>query len=183
LRKLTALVLCLASMATTAGTAQARSQHSLQSIVDWQKKQIKLHEQIAKDKMMWLTIAPRVQLLKDITIEQADAHLQYADKLRVKLAANLEKLRKEAQAPSWLVNAFLCIHRYEGSWTDAGDPYWGGLQMDMQFMATYGGDLLRTKGTADRWTPMEQIGVAIKAYNSGRGFYPWPNTAHYCGLI
>src|SRR5204862_425389 len=26
--------------------------------------------------------------------------------------------------------AWLCIHRYEGSWRDSGDPYWGGLQRD-----------------------------------------------------
>lgn len=80
-------------------------------------------------------------------------------------------------------DAWLCIHRYEGSWNDAGSPYYGGLQMDIQFQASYGRSLLRTKGTADRWTPLEQMQVAEKAYSSGRGFYPWPNTARYCGLI
>lgn len=55
--------------------------------------------------------------------------------------------------------------------------------MDIQFQASYGRSLLRTKGTADRWTPLEQMQVAEKAYSSGRGFYPWPNTARYCGLI
>jgi hypothetical protein len=25
--------------------------------------------------------------------------------------------------------------------------------------------------------------IAEKAYRAGRGFYPWPNTARYCGLI
>ena len=48
---------------------------------------------------------------------------------------------------------------------------------------TYGGDLLRRKGTADKWTPVEQMWVAERAYRAGRGFYPWPNTARYCGLI
>ncbi len=76
-----------------------------------------------------------------------------------------------------------CIHRYEGAWTDRGAPYYGGLQMDIAFMRLYGGKLLRTKGTADRWTPLEQMWVAEKAFKSGRGFYPWPNTARYCGLI
>jgi hypothetical protein len=75
-----------------------------------------------------------------------------------------------------------CIHRYEGSWTDTGAPFWGGLQMDLSFQASYGGYLFRTKGTADRWTPLEQMWVAEKAVRS-RGFYPWPNTARYCGLI
>jgi hypothetical protein len=78
---------------------------------------------------------------------------------------------------------WLCIHHYEGSWTDPNAPYYGGLQMDMSFMEAYGGALLRAKGTADHWTPLEQIWVAERAYRSGRGFYPWPNTARWCGLI
>jgi hypothetical protein len=81
------------------------------------------------------------------------------------------------------LGAWLCIHRYEGAWTDAGAPYYGGLQMDWGFMRTYGGWLLRTKGPANNWTPLEQMWVAERAYRSGRGFYPWPNTARYCGLI
>lgn len=89
--------------------------------------------------------------------------------------------RRRAQHPPDLA-AFLCIHRYEGSWTDAGGPYYGGLQMDLGFQASYGGWLLRTKGTADHWTPLEQIWTAEKARRS-RGFWPWPNTARVCGLI
>lgn len=77
---------------------------------------------------------------------------------------------------------WLCIHRYEGSWTDPGGPYYGGLQMDREFQATYGRDLLRSKGTADHWTPLEQMWVAERAYRT-RGFWPWPNTARYCGLL
>jgi len=80
-------------------------------------------------------------------------------------------------------SAWLCIHRYEGNWRDSGDPYWGGLQMDRGFMRTYAArDLLR-RGWASNWTPLEQMWVAERAYRSGRGFYPWPNTARYCGLI
>ena len=79
--------------------------------------------------------------------------------------------------------AWLCIHRYEGSWTDRGGPYYGGLQMDISFQQSYGWHLLRHKGTADHWTPLEQMWVAERAYRSGRGFYPWPNTARACGLI
>ena len=77
---------------------------------------------------------------------------------------------------------WLCIHHYEGSWTDSGAPYYGGLQMDWDFMFTYGRKLLRSKGTADHWTPHEQMWVAERAWRT-RGFYPWPNTARYCGLI
>jgi hypothetical protein len=90
-------------------------------------------------------------------------------------------IRKQAQNPPHLA-AFLCIHHYEGSWTDAGGPYYGGLQMDLGFQGTYAPHLLRTKGTADHWTPLEQIWTAEKAAKS-RGFNPWPNTARFCGLL
>ncbi len=79
--------------------------------------------------------------------------------------------------------AWLCIQRYEGPWHDPNPPYYGGLQMDLSFQRAYGGDLLRRKGTADNWTPLEQMWVAERAYRSGRGFHPWPNTARYCGLL
>ena len=77
---------------------------------------------------------------------------------------------------------WLCIHRFEGSWSDSGAPYYGGLQMDITFQRHYGGYLLRTKGTADRWTPLEQMWVAARAHRSGRGFSPWPNTSRLCGV-
>jgi len=80
-------------------------------------------------------------------------------------------------------NAWLCIHRGEGAWNDPNSPFWGGLQMDMSFQRAYGSYLLRKKGTADNWTPLEQMWTAEKARRSGRGFYPWPNTARNCGLI
>jgi hypothetical protein len=83
---------------------------------------------------------------------------------------------------------WLCIHRHErnpkqGWRTRTGNGYYGGLQMDLQFQRMYGADLLRRKGTADRWSPVEQIWVAERAYRSGRGFHPWPNTARSCGLL
>ena len=80
-----------------------------------------------------------------------------------------------------LLRDWSCIHRYEGSWTDHGAPYWGGLQMDYSFQSTYGGWLLRHKGTADHWTSLEQIWTAVRAWRV-RGFSPWPNTAHDCGV-
>ena len=89
--------------------------------------------------------------------------------------------RKAAHPPHKA--AWLCIHRYEGSWRDTGAPYYGGLQMDIGFQRTYGGDLLRRKGTANYWTPLEQMWVAERAHRTGRGYYPWPNTARSCGLI
>jgi hypothetical protein len=79
--------------------------------------------------------------------------------------------------------AWLCIHRHEASWRDSGAPYWGGLQMDRGFMASYAPRYLLRRGFADRWSPLEQMWVAERAYRSGRGFYAWPNTARLCGLI
>jgi hypothetical protein len=81
-------------------------------------------------------------------------------------------------------SAWLCIHRYEGAWdANTGNGYYGGLQMDIEFQQAYGPELLQAKGTADHWTPLEQMQVAERAYQSGRGFYPWPNTARMCGLL
>jgi hypothetical protein len=79
---------------------------------------------------------------------------------------------------------FECIHRYEGAWNaNTGNGYYGGLQMDWGFMRTYGPEFLRAYGTADRWPPAIQVTVAMRAYLSGRGFGPWPNTARMCGLV
>ena len=77
--------------------------------------------------------------------------------------------------------AWLCIQRYEGSWRDSGDPYWGGLQMDRGFMERYAPSFLLRRGYADRWSPLEQMWVAERAYRAGRGFSPWPSTARFCG--
>jgi hypothetical protein len=92
------------------------------------------------------------------------------------------RVLRQAEHPPY-ESAWQCIHQYEGSWTDASGPYYGGLQMDIGFQSHYGGYLLRLKGTADHWTPTEQMWVAARAHMSGRGFYPWPNTARVCGLI
>jgi hypothetical protein len=93
-----------------------------------------------------------------------------------------ERARRQAARPPRRA-AWRCIQRFEGPWNDPSPPYYGGLQMDIHFQRLYGGFLLRRKGTADRWTPLEQMWVAERAYRSGRGFYPWPNTARFCGLI
>src|SRR5262252_9848334 len=83
-----------------------------------------------------------------------------------------------------LTRAFICIHRYEGAWNaNTGNGYYGGLQMDYGFQRSYGPEFLSAFGTADRWPPSLQLAVAIKAYLSGRGFHPWPNTARRCGLL
>ena len=89
--------------------------------------------------------------------------------------------QRASRPPHW--REFLCIHRYEGAWTaNTGNGYFGGLQMNRVFIAGYGPELLRRKGLAHRWTPLEQIWVAERAWKV-RGFQPWPQTARMCGLL
>jgi hypothetical protein len=89
-----------------------------------------------------------------------------------------------AAIPSSLSASFLCIHHYEGAWNaNTGNGYYGGLQMDRSFQGNYGADFVQRWGTADNWPPWAQLTAAVRAYQSGRGFYPWPNTARACGLI
>jgi len=86
--------------------------------------------------------------------------------------------------PQGLVQAFSCIHSYEGAWSsNTGNGYYGGLQMDVGFQQLYGSTYLRRWGTADNWPIWAQLDAAIRAYRSGRGFWPWPNSARICGLI
>ena len=77
---------------------------------------------------------------------------------------------------------WMCIHHYEGAWNDPNAPYYGGLQMDWGFMRNYGSWLLKSKGTADHWTPLEQMWVAERGL-AVQGWYAWPNTARMCGLL
>ena len=90
--------------------------------------------------------------------------------------------RRSAKRPPHYA-AWLCIHRYEGGWKLVDGPYYGGLQMNLEFQRRFGRRLLAHKGTANHWTPVEQMWVAERAYRSGLGFRPWPNTARMCGLL
>jgi hypothetical protein len=127
------------------------------------------------------------QRLMGVRLTTSDGHERKAGQAHRTWIRNLWYKRahtawRHAQNPPHEA-AWNCIHRYEGAWTDSGAPYYGGLQMDLSFQQSYGADLLRRKGTADHWTPIEQMWVAERAYRSGQGFYPWPSTARYCGLI
>ncbi len=167
---LCACVLCAGAIQSRAATAHRQAIARLGG-------QIRLYERAAWhwQHLMGLRTSP--------TTGESPAQLGVAgSKLALARWRHLARVaRRRAQHPPHLA-AFLCIHRYEGSWTDGGGPYYGGLQMDVGFQSTYGGWLLRSKGTADHWTPLEQIWVAEKALRS-RGFWPWPNTARFCGLL
>jgi hypothetical protein len=120
----------------------------------------------------WARRARRLQV--DLAYEQGRGDL---------LERRLRERIERRLAALWLVQAFMCIHRREGAWdANTGNGYFGGVQMDITFQRTYAPDLLARKGTADNWTPVEQLAVAIVAHAS-RGFWPWPNTARACGLL
>ena len=97
--------------------------------------------------------------------------------------ANLRKLLvvPVAHAASGVIHNLLCIHRYEGAWNDPDSPYWGGLQMDMNFQRAYGREFLNRWGTADKWPVWAQLQAGARGV-AARGYEPWPRTARLCGL-
>ena len=95
----------------------------------------------------------------------------------------LQRRLQALQTPVQHLAAWSCIHSKEGAWNDTQDPYWGGLQMDRSFMQTYGPDMIaKYHGWAHLWTPRDQMIVAERAYDAGRGYAPWPATSRMCGL-
>ena len=78
-------------------------------------------------------------------------------------------------------NEWMCIHRYEGSWTDSGAPYWGGVQFGYSEWQRFGKPYTGVD-TANLASPMQQMWAAERYWRVS-GFYPWPRTARMCGLI
>jgi len=154
--------------------AQARHLH-----VRWMLKSIQKYRLTTEHQRLVMGISPIVRTLAARGNVQ-EQFLWWRQKAR----ATYQKYRN----PPYF-SQFSCIHynprlgHGEGAWTaNTGNGFYGGLQMNYGFMATYGPWLLRHKGTADHWTPLEQIWTAEKAVPS-RGFNPWPNTGRDCGLI
>lgn len=80
--------------------------------------------------------------------------------------------------PSWFVSQALCIHSHEGSWTDTGDPFWGGMQFMLSTWVNAGGT-----GLPSAASPSEQIYRAYVVWKKDGGSWrEWPNTARMCGL-
>jgi hypothetical protein len=167
LRRLTLAFLGLYVCVLCAG---AISTNAAQTKGTWLREQIAGYEKLTWhwQHVMGMAVTPG-----------AGNHASVQALLRWRRLAKAARVR--AQHPPHMA-ALLCIHHYEGSWTDTGAPFWGGLQMNYGFQATYGGWLLRHKGTADHWTPLEQIWTAERAVVS-RGFWPWPNTGRMCGVL
>lgn len=165
-----------AGQATAAGTAAKKAQQRTAALA-WLGGEIAGYQ---KATWRWERTmgVPRVQTEGRLLAEMSIPDVQRAARLWQRRAT---LARQAAEKPPHLAQ-FLCIHHYEGGWRDGGGPYYGGLQMDLGFQRTYAPWLVRSKGTADHWTPLEQIWTAERAAKS-RGFWPWPNTARSCGLI
>lgn len=78
-----------------------------------------------------------------------------------------------------------CISYWESThdWAmeppQSGGAYWGGLQMNIDFMNAYGGDMIRKyHGYANLWSKHDQEVVAERAY-AVRGSEPW-STRYHC---
>lgn len=89
--------------------------------------------------------------------------------------------KRAASTTDSVTRGLLCIHHYEGSWWDGGAPYYGGLQMDHDFMTSYGRSFYHRWGTANHWPIWAQLQAGRNGYRA-RGWSPWPSTARLCGL-
>jgi hypothetical protein len=170
-----------AATTTTTGTTgttnggEAPSRWEVRAVKTWRRH----IGRFRADTRHWLTVMrgrPPGNVPRSLAVQSIPRLRQIARHWRHRAHSTWVQAKHPPELGDWL-----CIHRYEGSWVDPNGPYWGGLQMDLSFQATYGGWLLRHKGTADHWSALEQIWVAVRASHS-RGFSPWPNTAQYCGL-
>jgi hypothetical protein len=160
---------------TTTEAAKGPSRWELRTAAMWRRH----IRRFRTDTRHWLTVMngrPPASASRTL----ATRSLARLQRIERRWRQRAHQARWRAKHPPYL-QAWLCIHRYEGSWADPGSPYWGGLQMDLSFQQTYGGWLLQHKGTADHWSALEQIWVAVRAARS-RGFSPWPNTARSCGV-
>jgi hypothetical protein len=145
----------------------------------------KLRRQIARQRTIARTLHRHMGKQRPRVRIDPGAYVSRAERLVARRGAwrrRAQKARSRFRRPPHL-QAWRCIHRHEGPWSDPSAPYYGGLQMDLSFQRMYGRHLLRRKGTANRWTPREQMWVAERAVRAGRGFYPWPVAARRCGLI
>lgn len=151
------------------------------------KNQMKL---VKKNYYHGLGVVRSVKRQKDISDREWRMYVNHrwlyrrASERLTELRSRLQERNRPPHYDEWM-----CIHRHEGAWDNPGidwrgqfSGYYGGLQMDLDFQRDYGSRLLRIKGTANNWTPIEQMWVAENAWKT-RGFTPWPNTARECGLL
>jgi hypothetical protein len=180
LRLLTALApVCALGTLLLASTGTARSRSATYAVPDSSLvRQIDHYRAVT---WRWQRVMS-VRLTLGSSSYRTDPSLRYRRWVRNLWRIRAMRTRRQALNPPNR-GAWLCIHRYEASWRDGGAPYYGGLQMDVSFQRRYAPRLYRRKGTADHWTPLEQIWAAERARRTGLGFSPWPNTARLCGVL
>ena len=180
LRLLTALALVFALGALLlAATGTARSRSTTYQVPDTSLvRQIEHYRAVT---WRWQRVMSR-PATRGSTSYRTDPSRRYRRWIRDLWRGRALRARRTALHPPYR-SVWLCIHRYEASWRDGDAPYYGGLQMDVSFQRHYAPRLLRVKGTADQWTPLEQIWAAERARRSGLGFSPWPHTARLCGVL
>jgi hypothetical protein len=155
------------------------SDHSLRSLERWNVKRIRHAGYVLR----FFERHPKILYAKR-TSNKAWRIVHAHQKMRRHARARLAVIRQRMSIPPHY-SFWLCVHRQEATWTDPNSPYYGGLQMGNWFMRTYGWNLLQRKGTANNWTPMEQIWVAERAWKREGYSYSWlygqwPNTAPPC---
>jgi hypothetical protein len=163
------------TVGSTTDAAKAPSRWQLRAASAWRRH----IRRFRADTRHWLTVMhgrPPADVPRSLAVHSPARLRQLARRWRHRAHRVWWHAKHPPELRDWL-----CIHRYEGSWTDSGSPYWGGLQMNLSFQESYGNWLLHHKGTAEHWSPLEQIWVAVRA-SRVRGFSPWPATARYCGV-
>lgn len=161
---------------TAAVQQQTSAQADARSIAHWSGKAHRAQAATAR----WLTVVRGRPPRQSVHITGIPTSPQAAEALAHRWHRRAITAWRAATHPPAL-RAWNCIHSYEGSWKDPNAPYWGGLQMDYSFQSSYGAWLLQHRGTANHWTRLEQIWAAVRAWRT-RGFEPWANTAHICGV-
>jgi hypothetical protein len=170
------LIVTMFLLVVLGGTTEQAAQAGLVRIFP-KHETPQLRKQIIQVNLIHVKYVCKLSTIWEVKRDHCRAKQWLASELRKVTRTLHPALRLPPHYKSWL-----CIHSYEGSWTDSGDPYWGGLQMDRSFMETFAPRYLLNKGWANSWTPLEQMWVAENAYKES-GYSRWPNTAHYCGLI
>ena len=138
----------------------------------------------ARKGLVWYQAATRrwyAQMDKRITPRQRPRNCTHARRLADNWHGRAVIARQTFEA--WFIAIYRkweCIHEHEGSWTDDGAPYWGGLQFSDWFQRHYGPEFYARWGTANHWPIWAQLVAAERAWRES-GFRQW-GTAGRCGL-
>lgn len=120
-----------------------------------------------------------VRRLRGKLIAEHASRLHQLRSVRRLQAASSDPVAAQAHA---VIDGLICVHGGEGAWDDPNPPYYGGLQADLTFQVNYAPPSLRALGTADHWTPLEQLAVGVIGWSLQGHWAPWPRTSRACGL-